>query len=340
MPEPGEVSVSVRPRPNRAGEKGNPRPGAILAAGVGSALLFSLALAAPLVGDTMSFVMPFLFLGAFVSPFPLIRERLRGGAGSGLLATVLSTALLAAVFSPGQALAFVLVFAGPGLLIGETLARGRGLLRGCAWAFALLSAEISVALLFASGTMADRILEPFAQSRTPEFVEGMKSSGLPADKAAELADQFAAWHDALAIVYPAAYIIMGALVVLANAALLRAYLVRRDPGWLEGGEFEGIRWPVGLSVLFVLAGASIALPAARPAGYNVLLILAFFFALQGLAVVAFYVRRLAAPPFLRAAVVVLVLVNPWAPQILALLGLFDNFLDFRKWAEPPEARPQ
>ena len=30
--------------------------------------------------------------------------------------------------------------------------------------------------------------------------------------------------------------------------------------------------------------------------------------------------------------------NPWAPQILALLGLFDNWIDFRKWAEPPEAR--
>jgi hypothetical protein len=36
--------------------------------------------------------------------------------------------------------------------------------------------------------------------------------------------------------------------------------------------------------------------------------------------------------------VVLVLVNPWAPYILALLGLFDIFFNFRKWALPPEAR--
>jgi len=330
MPEPGEASVTIRPRPNRAGERGNPRPGAILAAGVSSALLFSVTLAAP-----------FLFVGAFVSPFPLIRERLRGGAGTGLLAATLSTALIAAAFSPGHALAFVLVFGGPGLVIGEVLARGRGLLRGCAWAFALLSVEISVALVFANGTMAAQLVEPFDQSRSAEFVEGMKSSGLSADKAAELADQFAAWHDALVVVYPAAYIIMGALVVLANAVVLRFYLLRKDPGWLEAGEFEGIRWPAALSVLFVIAGASVAFPAARPAGYNVLLILAFFFALQGLAVVAFYAYRLAAPPFLRAAVVVLVLLNPWAPQILALLGLFDTFLDFRKWAEPPsEAKPQ
>jgi hypothetical protein len=34
---------------------------------------------------------------------------------------------------------------------------------------------------------------------------------------------------------------------------------------------------------------------------------------------------------------VVVLVLAWAPQLLALLGLFDAFFDFRKWAEPPKA---
>jgi hypothetical protein len=38
----------------------------------------------------------------------------------------------------------------------------------------------------------------------------------------------------------------------------------------------------------------------------------------------------------RALALVLVLVNPWAPQMLALLGLFDNWFDFRHWAEPPK----
>jgi len=76
-----------------------------------------------------------------------------------------------------------------------------------------------------------------------------------------------------------------------------------------------------------LGQAAVAGEAQRQAGMG-----------QGLAVAAFYARRLAGPPFLRAVVVVLVLVNPWAPQILALLGLFDNWIDFRKWAEPPETR--
>ena len=121
----------------------------------------------------------------------------------------------------------------------------------------------------------------------------------------------------------------------AKAQLL---LARRDPGWLEDGEFERVRFPLVLAVAFVLSGAAVLVPPLRPFAYNALLVEAFFFALQGLAVAAFYARRLAGPPLLRVAVVVLVLVNPWAPQILALLGLFDNWIDFRKWAEPPEAR--
>src|SRR5512140_344831 len=145
-------------------------------------------------------------------------------------------------------------------------------------------------------------------------------------------------RDAVAVVFPAVWIIGAALLVIANAALLRLYLLRRDPGWLEDGEFERVRFPLALVGVFILAGAAVALPAARPFAYNVLLIVAFFFALQGLAVVAFYARRLAAPVLLRVALLVLVLANPWSQYIVALVGLFDNWFDFRRWAEPPREK--
>jgi hypothetical protein len=158
----------------------------------------------------------------------------------------------------------------------------------------------------------------------------------PPDQIESWVERVNAMHNAMQLVYPASFVIMAALVVLANAAMLRGYLVRRDPGWLDGGEFERVRWPFALAVAFVLAGLAVVSPPLRTGAYNVLLVVAFFFALQGLAVVAFYAHRLAAPPFLRWAVLVLVVINPWAPQILALIGLFDMWFDFRKWAEPPE----
>lgn len=311
----------------RAGDSSDPRLGSILGAGLGSGLLFA-----------ASIVVPVLFLLGMAAPFPLALQRLRGGLSGALLSAALAAALLAAIFTPGQGVAYLLVLALPGLVIGEAMARGRGLLRGCAWAFLVLATEISLALMLASGPMSEQFLQPFEQFRSPQFLEDLKASGLPPEKVTDLTDQMATLRDAMAIVFPAAYIIAGGLIVLLNGALLRLYLLRRDPGWLEDGEFERVRFPLVLAGSFVLSGAAVLVEPLRAVAYNVLLVQAFFFGLQGLAVVAFYARRLAGPPFLRAVVVVLVLANPWAAQILALLGLFDNWIDFRKWAEPPETR--
>lgn len=301
--------------------------GGLLGAGVFSAAVF---LASALV--------PPLAPVAFVSPLPLALERLRGGWASACLATALAAAIVAAGTRPGPALYFLLVLATPVLLLGESLARGRGLRRGCAWAFAWLVALISLALLVAGDEMARRSVAPFEHLQSDAFLAELQGSSVPAETIAEFKEQAAQAQRAVAVVFPAAFVIGAALFVLANAALVRLYLLRRDPGWLEDGEFERIRFPIGLVAAFVASGAAVAVPVLRPLAYNALLVVVFFFALQGLAVVAFYARRLAAPPLLRLAVLVLVLANPWAPQILALLGLFDNWFDFRRWAEPPPER--
>ncbi len=319
MSERGPVSA-----PAPAGDRTEPGLGSLLGAGVFAAGLFLAPRFAPA-------LLPL----AIVSPLPLALQRLHRGGGSTTLATVLAAALIGAVLSPGPAVWYLAVVVAPALLIAEALARGRGLLRGCGWAFALLVAETAVALFFAGAALAERILAPLEHLRSEAFLAELKASGVPPARLTAWAEQVGTLHDAMAVVFPAAYVIAGALLVLANAALLRFYLARRDPGWLEDGEFERVRWPLGLVAAFLLSGAGVALPTVRPVAYNVLLVVAFFFALQGLAVVGFYARRLAGPPLLRTAVVVLVLANPWAPQILGLLGLFDNWFDFRKWAEPP-----
>jgi hypothetical protein len=296
----------------------------VLGAAVASTLVFSAASS-----------VPFLGLLAAVSPFPIITLRLRSSLGAALLATFLAAGTIGTVFSVGQAMGYLAVLAAPGLLIGEAMARGRGLRKGCAWAFALLAFEIGAGLLFAGPEMAAWLLAPLDLYRSPQFQADMRSSGLPPERIEDLSQQFLWLRQVLEVVYPAAFVIGGGLIVLANATLLGSYLSRRDPGWLDGGEFEDIRWPLGLSVAFVASGLAVLAPVLRPAGYNVLLVLGFFYALQGFAVVAYYARRLAAPPVLRIAVMVLVLINPWAPQILGLIGLFDTWFDFRKWAQPP-----
>jgi uncharacterized protein YybS (DUF2232 family) len=316
MPE--SLTARVRERPE-------PRTGGALGAALFSALMFGAAVRVPL-----------LFPFALLAPFPLLVVRLRHGLVPAVLATLSAAALLGSLAGGGPGVRYLMLVA-PLLLVAESMARGRGMLRGCGWAFAVLALLVSAFLLFANDEMRALALASLEHSRSREFLDGMRAS-VPAEQVDAFVEQAATAYEAMLVVYPAVYIIGAALVVLLNASLLRLYLRRRDPGWLDAGEFEGVRWPFVLAVAFVGLGLAVLSPLLRPAAYNGLLILAFFFGLQGLAVVCFYAQRLAAPPLLRAAVLVLVLINPWAPQILALIGLFDIWFDFRKWAEPPEAR--
>ncbi|HSD28529.1 MAG TPA: DUF2232 domain-containing protein, partial [Vicinamibacteria bacterium] len=116
--------------PLSAGAGAEPRLGGLVGAGALSALLFGAG----------GFV-PALFPLALVSPVPLAVQRLRGGVSGAWLAAALAAALVAASSALPASGFYLVALAVPGLLLGESLARGRGLLRGCAWAFATLVAE-------------------------------------------------------------------------------------------------------------------------------------------------------------------------------------------------------
>jgi uncharacterized protein YybS (DUF2232 family) len=308
-----------------AREGHEPRPWGPLGAAALAALLFSVGLVFP--------------SGGLVSIFaagPIVIQRLRGGA-SGAVSVIGAAVLIGGVFRSLEiALVFVVVLAFPGLLMGEAMTRGLGLRRGCLWAFVLLAVEVAIGLVLSAPSMSGFMTQGIAAYYSPEHLAQMRE-WLPPDQIEKWAEQWKAIEAALAVVYPAVYVIMGGVLVAANAAIVRGYLARRDPAWLDGSEFEGIRLPFGLTVVFVLSGLGVLSPPVRPLAYNALLILAFLLALQGLAVVLYYANRLAGPPFLRRMVVVLVLINPWASYLLGLIGLFDLWFDFRRFADVPEA---
>jgi hypothetical protein len=203
-----------------------------------------------------------------------------------------------------------------------------------------VSIGVALALLTSGGPMLAEIQAAIDQSRSPAVLAKMKANGIPDETITEVSEQMVVMRRAVTAVFPALCFVLAGATVLANATVLRFYLFRADPGLVDGSEFESLRWPVGLSVPFVLAGAAVAVEPLRSVGWNAAVILGFFFVLEGLAVVAFYVKRLAAPPLVVGLTLALVfaLAAPWALPIAALAGLLDMFIDFRKWALPPEAR--
>ena len=198
---------------------------------------------------------------------------------------------------------------------------------------------VGAGLLLSPAAMAERVSAPIERLRSEAVIGELTKGGMPPERLAEFKEQVGAITQALGVVYPAVFVIAGGRAGGRERGAAAPLPAAPRPGWLEDGEFERVRFPLAAGRGLRAGGRwrSSCRWRGRPA-YNVLLVLAFFFALQGLAVVAFYAHRLAGPPLLRAAWWCWCSLNPWAPQILALLGLFDNWIDFRKWAEPPPGR--
>jgi hypothetical protein len=301
------MSASAR----QAEETRDTRPVAALRAGLAAAALFVVGV----VGH--AFALPGLRVLAVFAPFPLALARLQAGGTQAWLAAMLATGLVGSVAPLAASVTFATAFAIPGLLIGTAMARGRGMLRGCLWAGSWLTAVAGL-WLSASGAQLGAIWASLLQE--------VGSLG-------EVSD---ALRGALPVIYPSLTVALAIAMVTVNAGLLYAYLKRHDPGWLEDGEFERLRWPFLLAVVFVVASLALLWPAARAASLNALLLTAFLFALQGLAIVAYFGARIVPPMALWLVALTFYLTHPLAPFVaLALLGLFDNWFDARRWADPP-----
>jgi hypothetical protein len=319
------MSVSVR-----AGEGVDSWQGGALRAALTSAGLYAARHLAPAAG------LPFLGVFAALAPYPLALARLASGPGAAWLAALVAFGLIGGLTSVPSAFLYLGIFATPGLLMAEALARGRGLLRGCQWAFAWLTLLVVAGLLGAHVQMVTRLTAPLAAVAAPEFLEQMRTQGVPLEQLTIWADTAEGLRDALLVLYPATFVVMAGFLILVNAWALRRFLARTDPGWLEDGEFERLRWPLALVGAFILSAVAVAAPPLRAWGLNVLVLVAFLFALQGLAVASYVGGRLLPRAGVWLAAVALTLTHPVAPFVgLALLGLFDQWLDARRWAEPP-----
>ncbi len=276
---------------------------------------------------------------ALFAALPLVALRVLTTPNDAWLGASLALAALAVLFSSGHAIGFFAMQVAPGMLLGEAIARGRGFVVGASWAFALLTVELALALALSGAALKDQLLAPIEVFASADFISGLEAESWPPEQIEQWRDQIDTFRAVLNVVYPAAFVVLAGLLAIANAALLRAVLLWRSPDVVPRGEFEALRLPLAVVATFILSGVSVMVPALRPVAYNLLLVVSFLFAVQGLAVVSCFVARMQGPRLLRAAVVPMMILVPLGVQLLALLGLFDNWVDFRWWARPPEDEP-
>jgi uncharacterized protein YybS (DUF2232 family) len=290
-------------------------------------LLPSLAASVPFLG------LPLAIAGLFAA-LPLLTVRVSGRAIHGVLATLAATLLILVLESAEAAAGFAVLFGLWALVSGEVLSRRKSVIAAGIAGFAVLAVEA----LLAGSVEGKASVEATLQSPQVQasFDAWATQAAIEPSEAKAVIERVRAGIVAL---YPSLSVVSAATIVALNTVALGRLVPRIADAGFPRGELLALRWPLSLVVAFVGSGALLLLPEAQTVAWNGLVVTLFLFLLQGLSVLSFALTRLFQGEFMRTLVVVASLLGPWA-IFLSLLGLFDQWFDFRSRftsAETPTA---
>ena len=123
------------------------------------------------------------------------------------------------------------------------------------------------------------------------------------------------------------------LVVLLNILFLWRRFPDRRTQWLSITTFREWKCPEQLVWALIACGFAFFVPASEAVtivAVNVLLVTGVCYFIQGLAIVAFFFHKNNVPRFLRSATYILIIFQQIFTLLVAALGLFDLWGDFRR----------
>jgi len=143
---------------------------------------------------------------------------------------------------------------------------------------------------------------------------------------------------AILLVLPAVIAVMIVQVVWINILAAREIFRRNALPFPDLGDLSRWKADERLIWLLIASGGAILAPIApmRAIGWNLFIICLLAYLLQGLSIVSFYLKWYKIPRFLRFLTYIVILLYQFVLIVVAAIGIFDLWLDFRKFARPRE----
>ena len=281
------------------------------------------------------------FVGPFFSlltPLPFLYYSTKLGFYQGVKLGVLSIfilALIAKLAGYPQIIILAAEFGLFGLVLSELFRRKVSLGQAVFFATAFM-VLLGLAFLFfiaLSKNMGPlEMMLNYLNDHLQASIEIYKEMGVPQEKAVEFEAFGKAFVDIIAKIYPSLMIIGTGFAVWLNIIMARP-LFRM--GKLEYPDYflmdhwqapEHMVWGVIASgfALFLLSGG------IQLFAINALIIMMAIYLFHGLSIILFFLNKYHVPPWIRAGVYILIMVQQLFLGVLALAGLFDQWVDFRK----------
>jgi len=296
---------------------------AVLVGAAGTFALFAASFVIPPIG----------FFSGILAPFPVMYFRLRHGRSIGFIILLAAVAAMTAVFGVNAAAVYLLQCGIIALVLPELLLRGYGAARSIAWTTA-----INVAILAVSAVIFTQVSgQDLHQSVSGEISTSIsralalyEKSGVKGEDLSMVKKSMDMAAALVIRIYPSLVTILLGIMAGCNVALIRR------PAFLMGyrlplGDFKELRLPEHLVWILIVAGFAMLAPirlVTIPA-LNVLVIMTTLYFLQGLSVVLAIIARQAFTGVIRVFLWVMLLVQPYLAAVVAAIGIFDIWGDFR-----------
>lgn len=281
-----------------------------------------------------SFVIPPLgFFSGILAPFPVMYFRLRHGRSVGLIILLAAVAAMTAIFGVNAAAVYLLQCGIIALVLPELLLRGYGASRAIAWTTAA-----NVAILAASAVIFTQVSgQDIHQALSGEISTSISRALALYEKSGVKGEELSMFKQSMDMaaalvirIYPSLVTILLGIMAGCNLALIRrpAFLMGHQ---LALGDFKELKLPEYLVWVLIVAGFAMLAPSPLvtiPA-LNVLVVMTALYFLQGLAVVLTIIARQAFTGVIRVFVWVMLLVQPYLAALVAAIGIFDIWGDFR-----------
>lgn len=312
--------MSVDPQ---AGRSASIRLKAVLLGAIGSFVMFAAYLAIPPLG---------IFSGA-LAPFPPAYIRIVHGRPAALISILGATAASTALFGIFAGTLYLGMCGVIGLCMPELLSRGVNGSRTIFWTTsATLTVMLSGIMLygFSAGLDLRQLISAEIASSMTQAAAIYEKSGIKGEDLELMKQSMKTVSDLINLLYPALITSMFAVMAGCNLALLKKTIAKTGLQ-LNIGEFSSYKNPDMLVWLLIAAGFSTLLPSPLytvPA-INILVLLSLLYFIQGLAVIGVIISKQSFSGLLKVTLYIMLFFQPYLAALIAALGLFDLWADFR-----------
>jgi uncharacterized protein YybS (DUF2232 family) len=275
----------------------------------------------------------------FIAPLPIFFYYTKLGRNHGLvlvIATLLISFSTLEALNRGAYVPLLCLFTSLGVILAEIVKKKVSIEITILASVAVFTIPLLVLIAYLTikaGEAPWRLMEPYMVNAILESVQHYSEMGVPTEQVTLLKDNARKIAVFFIRILPALGIVIIALCSGLNLLAARMIFNRRNLDFPDFGDLAGWKSPEKLVWILISSGTMLLIPDDRfhSVGLNLLIICLFVYLLHGLAIVSFFFRKKNVPVFLRTLFYVLLIFQQMFILPVIAAGLFDLWIDFRKF---------